>query len=365
MTQAIDRAQTPSTSSSIELTLTPMQVPVGLTAEQLQQQAQSPSTQLATGTYLEHHVGLLAHPGETSEMVLQAGSDGDTLLQFESVRVDGDFPPEWYRCAPVSEGANLPKRPPLLNISLYFAPPANYFEGPMAKGERCRLRYQVRVQLVAADPDSGQRQWAYAAFDLDVRPRSLYLDFLPSLFREVDFIGRFLAIAEQAFEPDVQALDAMWAHLDPLTAPAKFLPFLAYWVGWVDNQRWSEPQRRRLIRQAVEIYRWRGTQRGLRHYLHLYTGLPLEDLETLPPNRPPRIEIRESFARGLVLGQAHMGEDSLLGRGRPFHFAVILRPGPTDVVDEALVRTIIEQEKPAFCSYDLTIAPDRPPPSTA
>ena len=45
------------------------------------------------------------------------------------------------------------------------------------------------------------------------------------------------------------------------------------------------------------------------------------------------------------------------GGGRPFHFSVILRPPSSARLDEGLVRTIIEQEKPAFCTYELAILP--------
>jgi hypothetical protein len=39
--------------------------------------------------------------------------------------------------------------------------------------------------------------------------------------------------------------------------------------------------------------------------------------------------------------------------GRPYHFIVRLRSAAP--LDEELIRTIIEQEKPVFCTYDLSL----------
>jgi len=139
-----------------------------------------------------------------------------------------------------------------------------------------------------------------------------------------------------------------------LTAPEALLPFLAHWVAWPIDRRWDVKQQRRLIRNAVELYRWHGTRRGLRFYLHLYTELPLD--EDLPEDEK-HISIEEIFTRGFVMGETLIGTDSMLGGGRPFHFIVRLRPEPDKRIDEGLVRGIIDREKPAFCTYDLLISP--------
>jgi hypothetical protein len=55
----------------------------------------------------------------------------------------------------------------------------------------------------------------------------------------------------------------------------------------------------------------------------------------------------------LVLGNSILGQDALLGGGKPFHFRVHLRPDSPGSVDEGLVRQVIEQQKPAFCTYEL------------
>ena len=171
-------------------------------------------------------------------------------------------------------------------------------------------------------------------------------------------MGRLLKIFEQSFEPAVQTLDSLWAYLDPLTAPQALLPFLAQWVAWQMQPQIGLQRQRQLIRSAIQIYRWRGTRRGLRFYLHLATDLPLD--EHLLDEADKHIGISESFGRGAVFGESRLGEDAILGGGRPFHFIVHLRPDSSHQIDESLVRSIIEQEKPAFCTYDLYIEPRSP-----
>ena len=82
-----------------------------------------------------------------------------------------------------------------------------------------------------------------------------------------------------------------------MTSPQALLPFLAHWVAWPVEPHWSLNHQRRLIRRAVEIYRWRGTRKGLRLYLHLYTGLPETD---------QHISITEPFGQGMVLGNSRL-----------------------------------------------------------
>jgi phage tail-like protein len=206
-----------------------------------------------------------------------------------------------------------------------------------------QIDYQAQM-LVYLDEGENSPLVGTVDFLVHLRPRSLYLDFVPSIYREVDFIGRFLKVFEQSFEPAVDILQTLWAYLDPNTAPSQMLPFLAYWVGWPGQVPWDELKQRQLIRRALEIYRWRGTQRGLQLYLHLYTGLPNE-----------QIQIEESFNRTFELGQSQLGPMTMLGNGRPYHFCVRLTPPREEIdrLDEPLIRTIIEQEKPAFCTYDL------------
>ncbi|WP_390624670.1 phage tail protein [Anthocerotibacter panamensis] len=295
---------------------------------------------------LEEGKRLVAYPGEPSEMVLHLYNQSPTqTLHNLKIQVEGDFPAYWCRLG--TEGRELlPQKQ--MDAVLYFQIPATFFEDDARSHAPLNADYTCRLTITYRE--GNDTQIICEQFPFHVRPRSLYLNYLPQLYREVDFIGRFLKVFEETFEPAVQIMDTLWAYLDPLTAPEAMLPFLAHWVAWPVEFHWPLVQQRRLIRHALEIYRWRGTRRGLRFYLHLYTGLPLdEDL----PEAAKHISIVEPTGQGFVLAQARLGEGALLGGGRPYHFIVHLRGASQ--VDEGLVRQILDQEKPAFCTYELYI----------
>jgi len=296
-------------------------------------------------------LSLLLYPGEPSEMVVQIKNLERNRLEL-SLHVEGDFPSDWCRIG--TEGSEiLPGRQ--MDAVLYFQIAADLFEQHGVQGEEptLKLDYQGRLVVYSIDPETGRRQVEFASFRLHLRPRSLYAKFLPAIYQELDFVGRFLKIFEQAFEPAVNSLDTLWAYLDPITAPQGLLPFLAHWVGWTPQSYLPLNRQRDLIRNAMQIYRWRGTRRGLRFYLHLATGLPLDD--DLVREEDKHIGISESFHRGFIVGEARMGQDATLGGGQPYHFNVQIYVDDLERVDEQLVRSVIEQEKPAFCTYSLKV----------
>jgi phage tail-like protein len=329
---------------------------------------------------------LLLRPGEPAEIVLQilnlnegnisfwlmyllswAAEPGlDSLIWYKiawhlnenqslywKIKLEGNFPENWCEYQQ-SEFAKLdPKQQH--QESIYFRVPADFFENQSVLQDKekphLQLNYQCEIAIYRQTRNCEQAI-EYTVFQLQIRPNSAYLDFLPAIYREVDFVGRFLSIFECGFEPTVQTLDTLWAHLDPLTAPTALLPFLAHWVGWNIDTRWDIDQQRRLIRNAITLYRWHGTRWGLRFYLHLYTRLPLDDdLD----EQDKHIQIIEDFKQGFVLGKTNLGNDSMLGGGRPYHFIVKLRQDNFPAIDESLVRQVIESQKPAFSTYDLQI----------
>ncbi|MEO1126840.1 MAG: phage tail protein [Cyanobacteria bacterium J06639_16] len=349
----------------LRLQLTPMQVPAAVPSSALDQglgTAISTSlfgdTQRSVGQAVssQPQTGVLLHPGEPSELVMQVQNLSPYLMSLQ-FQVDGDFPLQWCRIG--TEGLDLLPQHQMDGV-LYFAIDSDFFEQHTVDLP-LRLNYTGQLTVTATLPATGEQINEQRPFSLWIRPDSLYLNFLPDIYRDVDFIGRLLNIFEQAFEPSVNTLENLWAYLDPLTAPADLLPFLAHWVGWSFQTPIDEHRQRFLIRHALQIYRWRGTRRGLRFYLHLATGLPLD--EHLDRETDKHISIIDSHSQGFVVGRAHLGQDTHLGGSRPFHFTVTLRPEPHHMIDETLIHTLLRQEKPAFCSYDLHIERSPPGPS--
>lgn len=111
-------------------------------------------------------------------------------------------------------------------------------------------------------------------------PNSRFLDYLPAVLRQPPAEGQESLLARflPPFETVFGGLEGVLAELDRYFAPAftdpEFLPWLANWVALVLDEDWPEAKRRRLITEAVDLYRLRGTLEGLRRYLEIYTGLP-------------------------------------------------------------------------------------------
>ena len=119
---------------------------------------------------------------------------------------------------------------------------------------------------------------------------SSYLDFLPVIFQDGDFLGRFLLIFQSIWEPLEHREDHMDMYFDPRTCPVAFLPWLADWFGVSVGQVAEEGRFRNLIGEAVELYRWRGTRYGLTRLIEVCTGLTPLIAET--PDSPAILHIR-------------------------------------------------------------------------
>lgn len=168
---------------------------------------------------------------------------------------------------------------------------------------------------------------------------------LPGIFQQTLRRGgpllSLLEVMEQLHEPSEAVLESLDAFFDPRRTPDEFVLYLA---GWVDLERLFDlppagrPQAlarspvtsglgrlRELIANAAYLSRWRGTKKGLLLFLQIATGSDGFDMDEQVP-----------------------GED---GRPRNFHIRV---RAPADVaVHRALIRRIIEQEKPAYVTYEL------------
>jgi phage tail-like protein len=187
-------------------------------------------------------------------------------------------------------------------------------------------------------PDAGLLRYLPAIYTEAARDRREA--FVP--YEDPPFIGRFLRGFEDGLEPHRLLLDRIDALFDSTAAPADFLPWLATWVALVLDENWPELKRRRLIREAVELYRWRGTRKGLARYLEIYTGI-------VP-------EIDDQPFEGMRLGpNTLLGKDTVLGGVAPHTFVITLAVSDRRSINEQIVRDIIESEKPAHTGYALNI----------
>jgi len=152
------------------------------------------------------------------------------------------------------------------------------------------------------------------------RAVSQYLDHLPAPYQEGDFLGRFLLIFESLWEPLEQRQDAISMYFDPATCPSSFIPWLESWLDIGINQNWSEARRRRLLTEATELYRWRGTRYGMTRMLEVCTDLTPVILDV--EENPYVFEVRIKVPTGRDVDRAFF--DKLILAHKPAHAGYVL-----------------------------------------
>ena len=88
-----------------------------------------------------------------------------------------------------------------------------------------------------------------------------------------------MAAFDEIVAPLFSTLDCLDSYLDPKLAPHDFVDWLASWVGVDIDETWTLERRRRLILDAVALYRIRGTAAGLAAHVNLYAGVTPEIAE--------------------------------------------------------------------------------------
>jgi len=159
-------------------------------------------------------------------------------------------------------------------------------------------------------------------------------------------MGQFLLIFESILKPIENTVDNLALYFDPLLVPESLLPWLASWVDLALDPTWPMERRRELVKSAAELYRWRGTRRGLSEYLRIYTGSVPDISEYVP---------------GMSLApETRLGINTQLGSSRGgHHFTVTLELNGNSEVNTDTVKTIIEAQKPAHTAYSLQIIRSR------
>ena len=186
-------------------------------------------------------------------------------------------------------------------------------------------------------------------------PRPHLLRYLPAIYTppELDqdenalvvtpFFPRFLLGFEDALDPLRIVISQMERFFDPILTDPDFLPFLASWVSLSLREEWPELKRRRILREAVELFSWRGTRRSLSRWIEIFTGYkPL---------------ITDKPRTGMTLSSASLlgGEEMTLGDIPPHGFVVKLTIPDEAEVSQDLLHRIIETEKPAHAVYSLML----------
>jgi len=224
-----------------------------------------------------------------------------------------------------------------------------------------RESYEDRDTVLEQRPTRGQMVYEGTEVTIWVARRG-YLENLPAIYRRSDAVGRNLVrdvcfLFEHMFDSVEVNLTNGWRFYDPHVTPPEFLTWLSGWTAFSLDLDWPEPQKRALIKRAVDLYRIRGTKRGLTLFLQLFTGHEPDIEENTWPFKGFRVE-----AEGAEIG-ARVGLDSVIMPPVDLaHCFVVTMPIKYETVtSEVIIRIhqIIQMEKPAHTHYYLRFAEDK------
>jgi phage tail-like protein len=160
---------------------------------------------------------------------------------------------------------------------------------------------------------------------------------LPGMLQGDPFTRAFTAGLDDVWAAALVALDNVHAYLDPRTAPQDFVVWLASWVGVVLDENWPEHRQRELVAKAVDLYRWRGTARGIRALVAVYAGVE------------PEIDDSGGVDWSLSPGEPAPGEPRA-------QVTIRLRVAEPERIDTERLGVLVADAVPAHVAYRIDVA---------
>ncbi len=210
--------------------------------------------------------------------------------------------------------------------------------------------YEEKDTILEQKPQRGQM--VYASDDVTLWiSRESYIKWLPAIYQRSDATGRnyvrdLLWVIQHLFGSIETMLDSIHLYFDSYETPEQFLPWLAAWSAMLLEPDWPVGKKRRLIKKAMELYRLRGTVRGLKLFISLFTGFE------------PHLAENEWPFNGFRIGTSStVGIDTVIlpPVDKAHSFVVVMPHKFKDVTSQSIIRLheIIEMEKPSHSTYML------------
>lgn len=181
--------------------------------------------------------------------------------------------------------------------------------------------------------------------------RESYIKWLPAIYQRSDATGRnivrdLLWIVQHLFGSIESQLDSIHQYFDSYETREDFLPWLASWSAMLLETDWPVNKKRRLIKKAMELYRWRGTVKGLKLFISLFTGFEPYIQENVWPYQGLRIGVSSTVGIDTVI---------LPPVDKSHAFLCVMPHQFRDVSPESIIRLheIIDLEKPSHSHYML------------
>ena len=131
-------------------------------------------------------------------------------------------------------------------------------------------------------------------------------------------------------------IDNFSAYLDPALTPEDFLDWLAGWVGVLLDENWPIERRRAFVALAAELYRNRGTVKGLQMHVKLFAS--------------GEVEIVDNG------GAAWSSTPDAAVPGQPQYGLVVrIKPTRKGSVDKARLDALVAAAKPAHIPHSIEI----------
>jgi phage tail-like protein len=169
---------------------------------------------------------------------------------------------------------------------------------------------------------------------------------LPALYQEDEFAQSLTSGLDAVLAPIFSSLDNLEAYLDPGLAPEDFLDWLGGWVGLVVDETWPLDRRRAFISRAHELYRVRGTAKGLAAHVELFSGGQIE------------IEEPGGTSWSVTTGSAAPGSAG-------FNVVVRVRVDDPATVDQPRLNALVAAAKPAHLTHRVEVVPTSAPAAPA
>lgn len=169
-------------------------------------------------------------------------------------------------------------------------------------------------------------------------PKISWISYLPEVYQSEDkdlFLERFLAIFQTMYEEVNQEIKEVPYLMDLDGTDKKFLEWMAKWLDIAECYMWSEEQLRTLLKNALKLYKIRGTRKAVSEFVKIYCG-----------GEEPYIV--ENFQVRNKLN--HLYEDNA------YKFYVIVKEEYIPSVREyQTLNKIIEEVKPAYMELELIV----------
>jgi phage tail-like protein len=209
---------------------------------------------------------------------------------------------------PVGDGAT-PSKPPEPPAVEAPAPPAVYVSQPPTPSGEARTKQPQVTQppAVSVEPSNGGA--AAFAFDVELgKPSyppstnghrvlapykpiegvptdgSRYIQYLPGVFSDADFLKRYLLIMESILAPLEWGIDSFEQYYNPLVTTPDWLQWIGEWFDVLIHPSLPVARQRAVVKELGVLFLQRGTRRGMERLLELYFGVPpaIEELDDPP-----------------------------------------------------------------------------------